>query len=60
MDAGSQDTVICGNTVSHNALQGIKVQGPNNSSDHRATYGTEICRNTHGLAERAAPRTRAR
>lgn len=46
VDAGSQDTVICNNTVSHNALQGIKVQGPNNSSDHRATYGTEICRNT--------------
>ncbi len=46
VDAGSQDTVICGNTVSRNALQGIKVQGPNNRSDPRRTYGTEVCRNT--------------
>ena len=46
VDAGSQDTVICGNTVTHNALQGIKVQSNSNSSDPRRTTGTEICHNT--------------
>jgi hypothetical protein len=45
VDAGSQDTVICHNTVRHNALQGIKVQGPPTASDPRVTSGTEVCQN---------------
>jgi hypothetical protein len=45
VDAGSQGTVICENDIHHNAVQGIKVQGPPNASDPRVTSGTEICDN---------------
>ena len=55
VDAGSQDTVICDNVVTHNALQGIKVQGPNNGSDPRATSGTEVCRNVLALQNKRRP-----
>lgn len=45
VDAGSRDTVVCDNTIRHNALQGIKVQGPAEAGDPRVTSGTEVCRN---------------
>lgn len=45
IDAGSQDTVVCDNTAARNALQGIKVQGPLSSRDHRVTRDIEVCRN---------------
>jgi hypothetical protein len=45
VDAGSRNTVICDNTVHHNAFQGIKVQGAADAGDPRRTNGTEICRN---------------
>ncbi|HEX2193672.1 MAG TPA: right-handed parallel beta-helix repeat-containing protein [Candidatus Limnocylindria bacterium] len=45
IDAGSQDTVICHNSVQRNAAQGIKVLGPMDGSDPRATTGTEVCHN---------------
>jgi hypothetical protein len=54
VDAGSQDTVICHNTIRHNALQGIKAQGPPNASDPRVTSGTEICHNL--LADQSVKR----
>jgi hypothetical protein len=44
VDSGSQNTVICDSAARHNALQGIKVQGPSEAGDPRMTLGTEICR----------------
>ncbi|HEX6473585.1 MAG TPA: right-handed parallel beta-helix repeat-containing protein [Candidatus Limnocylindria bacterium] len=55
IDAGSKDTVVCGNNVHHNALQGIKLQGSDvDANDARVTSGTEICDNV--LAQQAIKR----
>lgn len=46
IDAGSRNTVVCGNSVRRNAYQGIKIQGSDvDASDARVTSGTEICEN---------------
>lgn len=46
VDAGSKDTVVCGNQVSSNGMQGIKVQGATDGiSDPRRTSGTLVCDN---------------
>ena len=55
IDAGSKDTLVCGNSVRRNALQGIKVQGSDvDADDPRVTSGTEICDNV--LAQQSVPR----
>lgn len=45
IDAGSQDTTVCDSSAARNALQGIKVQGPDASTDPRVTRDITICRN---------------
>jgi hypothetical protein len=45
VDAGSRNTVICDNTIHHNAVQGVKVQGAADGGDPRQTRGTEVCGN---------------
>jgi hypothetical protein len=55
IDAGSKNTVVCGNSIRRNALQGIKIQGSDiAANDPRVTSGTEICNNL--LAQQSTPR----
>lgn len=55
IDAGSKDTVVCGNSIRRNAFQGIKIQGSDvDANDARVTSGTEICDNV--LAQQSTQR----
>ena len=45
-DEGTQNSTFCGNSLSHNGLQGIKLQGPPVGSDFTGiTTGNTICDN---------------